>query len=288
MSRFSNPPTSFLVLDVEKLSSLEEHDRYLAAERTTREEVNTLTADFTTAKKVRPELAKPRWPFGEIKVVSAMHLIIDDEQHLQVKEFKTYAQEAGSGEACLLKFLFAMITMLPANTAIVTWSGDILDINLLVMRAARHALRLPPGWDFLLDTRSAPQRYLDLLTMFTRGHRVSMVHMAEVAAAFDLPVKFIAPPKDIARKLVNNDMAGAKAVCEADVITTTLILAHWLALDGRIENLHADQRAIVQHVLENRNYRPYVPVLETFSEKLYVRMVSEARATLPESWSEAA
>lgn len=279
MSRFTHPK-SFVVLDIERLWSFPEHDRYLSSENLSPQKVRRMLANPATREFVRPEWRRPRWPFDQIMVVSMMHITIGDNQTLEVQSFASFAQEGEVDEAALIRTVLQRMSGLPIGTALVTYSGDTADIGFLTVRAAKHGIALPEDWRFLLDTRSAPMRHLDLLTRFSRGHKLTMVHLGELAAAFDIPLKFVTSPRSIAAVMLDGDFETAKAACEVDIITTSLVLAHWLILDGQIQSLTASKRQIADAVLRFDSNRRYRGVIEGFIAKLDGEMMREANHAL--------
>jgi len=146
----------------------------------------------------------------------------------------------------------------------------------LLMAAMREGIKLPA---FLVpmatsfDVRN--RRHIDLMLAMCLGG--ARVHLAEVAAALDIPVKLIGAPGPVAGYIDSGKSSLVKSVAESDVLTTAMVLMRHLALTTGTSTFAAADRLAC--FAAGMTHRPYAADFAQYRKRLIDTAFVEARAT---------
>lgn len=246
----------YVVLDIEHRIDREAHARYLAAER--------FDPDGSKPLPAHDERATPRWPFR--RAVAASWLVLTQAapgEPLEPGSLHSFGMPE-QDEAAILRALFGLLASLNGDCEIVTWGGASTDIPSLLLSASIHDVQLPE----LLRPLARPfdvrqRRHIDL--MLALAGSAARVHLAEVAAALSIPAKCVAPPGAIAGLIERGKWPMVKAVAEADVFTTALLLGRYVGLsEGQFFGT-ADR---IAGVAASQAHRPYAADFAAYRDRL--------------------
>lgn len=162
-----------------------------------------------------------------------------------------------------------------ANVSLVSWGGGATDIPQVMLAASRLGVSLPQclqAFGSPFDMRG--RCHVDL--MLAMNHGAARVHLAEMAAALNLPAKPLGAPGAVAGYIEAGKWSLVKATAEADVYTTSLILAHYLALTTPTSaTLMCDSIASHAAALE---HRPFAEDFARYRDRLRADVLAEARS----------
>jgi len=258
--------TTYLVLDAEYAIDHDAHQRYLDAERY--DPADRQRLPFKDAR------LEPRWPFRRPVAISWLILAADDAGVLSPVTMRT----TGFPERTEREMLMDLFADLSSYTELelVTWGGAATDIPQLLMAAMREGIKLPA---FLVpmatsfDVRN--RRHIDLMLAMCLGG--ARVHLAEVAAALDIPVKPIGAPGAVAGYIESGKWSLVKSVAESDVLTTAMVLMRHLALTTGTSTFAAAARLAC--FAAGMTHRPYAADFAQYRKRLIDTAFVEARAT---------
>ena len=261
---FDNHPTdhqprAYVVLDIES-AVLDEsgHRRYQQMERW--DPSRDGDKSRRGYKRSEDPLKTPRWVFQTITTAAAMILVEHQDGNLEVARFVTLGATEHD-ERAVVAGLLDVLADAPAGAAIASWAGSFHDVSLIVMAAMKHSLTLPKGWRWLAFGGQHRMRHVDFARIVTGGLKMKPIHMAEVAAALDIPAKLTVPPFAVAGLIEAAAWDAVASAVEVDCISTALLLARWRKLfDDRAEVQVIEDR-ILRQVEELRPNRPYIPAL---------------------------
>lgn len=268
-----------LIFDIESRATTDAHQRYQAMERYV-PKPGTADSGRRGQRRESDPLTTPRWPFQEIVTVVAMKCIEHCDAGIEPVEFVTLSMPE-LDERAIIEGLLNLIASLPINDSeLVTFGGANHDLPLLAVRAMRHGLTLPKGWGWLGFGSQGKVPHLDLLRVMTGGFKLKAVHMAELAAVFDIPAKVSDAAWSAARHINAGRWEMVASMAECDVATTCLIYASWRnLLDGRcpVDTVHD---RICRKVEELRPGRDYTYAFTAKRQQLFRRQIAAAEIKL--------
>jgi 3'-5' exonuclease len=272
-------PRAYVVLDIES-AVLDEsgHRRYQQMERW----CPSRDSDKSRRGYKRGEdpLKTPRWVFQTITTAAAMVLVEHQDGNLEVARFVTLSAPEHD-ERAVVAGLLDVLTDAPAGAAIASWAGSFHDISLIVMAAMKHGLTLPGGWRWLAFGGQHRTRHVDFARNVTGGLKMKPIHLAEVAAALDIPAKLTVPPFAVAGLIEAGAWGAVASAVEVDCISTALLLARWRRLfDDRAEVRVVEDR-ILRQVEELRPNRLYIPALRAHRAAGLNAVAANDRAPIP-------
>ena len=262
---------TLIVLDAEYRYDHAAHARYHRAER--------YTPGQGRSKTNNDPLVTPRWPCREMVALSWLILSDRGEEGLAPTRMETRGLPE-QDERTILADFFADVATLGSKPCLVTWGGSAADIPPMLLAAAKHGPRLPPGLKGLHQPGKRPAPcHIDLMRDVA-GH-ATWPHLAEVAAALDIPAKTICRPDLVSGLMEQGKWSMVKSVAEGDVLTTAMILMlRRLTIGGGISVLGAKQR-LAQFVGKERSYRIYAPAWARFGDDGLAQAVAEQERLLP-------
>ena len=238
----------FIILDCEFLYDLPIYERYRRAD---------------------PRPAKCRWPMQRVVSASVMALEISGGQ-MTVTAFKSWS---GKDEDRLLMNLFKFIAERPQHQ-LVTWGGIATDVPILRIGSMEHGLKLPA--QLKISDRS---RHVHLdLAISMKGGAGDYVHLSEVSARLNIPCKIAGMASSVPYWVEHNNYRAIEHVAEADVITTSFVLASHLAAQGGLLSAKAAQLGIIRFVRPLRGRAPYTQILGNVADRLRREINQELNA----------
>lgn len=244
-----NPSTGqFIILDCEFLYDLPIYERYRRAD---------------------PRPAKCRWPMQ--RVVAASVLVVEVSGGLM--SATTFKSWSGQDEGRLLMNLFKFIAERPW-AKLVTWSGISTDVPVLRLGAMEHGLKLPS--QLRVSDRSR-HLHLDLAISMKAGNG-EYVHLSEISARLNIPCKIAGMASSVPYWVQHNNFRAIEHVAEADVITTSFVLASHLAAQGELLSAKAAWLGIIRFVRPLRGRAPYAQILGNVADRLRREINEEMRA----------
>lgn len=228
----------FIILDCEFLFDLPIYERYRRAD---------------------PRPAKCRWPMQRVVSASVMAVEISGGQ-MTVTAFKSWS---GKDEGQLVMNLLKFIAERP-RARIVTWGGISTDVPVLRISAMEHGLKLPA--QLRISDRSR-HVHLDLCQAM-KGGAGDFVHLSEVSARLNIPCKIAGMASSVPYWIERNNYRAIEHVSEADVITTSFVLASHLAAQGELLSAKAAQLGIIRFVRPLRGRAPYAQILGNVADRL--------------------
>ena len=228
----------FIILDCEFLFDLPIYERYRRAD---------------------PRPAKCRWPMQRVVSASVMEVEVSGGQ-MTVTSFKSWS---GKDEGQLLMHLFKFIAERPW-AKIVSWGGISADVPVLRLGAMEHGLKLPA--QLRVSDRSR-HVHLDLCQAM-KGGAGDFVHLSEVSARLNIPCKIAGMASSVPYWIERNNYRAIEHVSEADVITTSFVLASHLAAQGELLSAKAAQLGIIRFVRPLRGRAPYAQILGNVADRL--------------------
>ena len=256
---------TFILFDAEYRVDHEAHARYLAAERTEAAAVDLPERD--------PRVT-PRWPFRRPVAISWMTLAPDEQGIPTPVTLRTMGCPEHT-EAEMLRAFFADISSV-GDMDLVSWGGAGTDLPQLMLSASMHGITLPEclqAFGRPFDMRD--RRHTDL--MLAMGHSGARVHMAEMAAALDIPVKPIGAPAAVAGYIEVGKWSLVKATAEADVLTLGCLLAYYLQLTT--PSCAASMCDRIANYAAKMPHRPFAQDFLKYRDRLRAAALAEAQSS---------
>lgn len=238
----------FVVLDCEFLYDLPLYERYRRAD---------------------PDPAKCRWPMRRVVAASVMALEVS-AGHLTVTAFQSFS---GANEDRLLLQLFAFLDERPRHK-LVTWGGVSADVPVLRIGAMEHGLKLPVQ---LRYSDRNHQVHLDLAIAMKGGER-EFVHQFEVTTRLNIPCKIAGMASNVPYWIERNNFRAIEHVSESDVVSTSFVLASYLAVQGELLSAKAAQLGVIRYIRPMRGQARYAEILGNVADRLR-REISEEMDT---------
>lgn len=159
---------------------------------------------------------------------------------------------------------------------LVSWGGAATDIPQLLLGAGMHGITLPECLQsFARPFDMRGRCHTDL--MLAMGHGAARVHLAEVAAALDIPVKPVGAPTAVAGYIEAGKWSLVKATAEADVLTTGLVLAHYLQLST--SSCAGSMCDRIASFAAKMTHRPFAVDFVDYRDRLRAAALAEARSS---------
>ena len=275
-------PRCWVVLDLES-AVLDDtaHRRYQAMERWVPSDDRPIRRGY---RRSEDPLTCPRWVFQTVTSASAMVLIEHSDGGADVLAFETFSAP-DMDERGVVAGLLKLLGEAPPNAELASFAGSAHDIPLLVLAACRLGLTIPPRWRWMAYNCGDPKRHFDFARHVTGGLRMNLVHMAEIAAAFDIPAKISVPAAAVARLIKSGRWEAVVEAVEGDVITLALLLARWRKLSDEDADPAIVEDRILRRIIELRPGRGYVAALAAHRERRfaakYRRAFNDAIALAP-------
>ena len=216
--------------------------------------------------KLDPRPARSRWPMKRVVTASVMAMSIADGL-MQVEHFKSFS---GPDEGRLVSQIFAYLNDRPDHR-LVSWGGVHTDIPVLRVAAMEHGLKLPSQ----IRPHARDRRgwlHLDLCVEMKAGE---YVHMSEVATRLAIPVKFGGCAAAIPHLVSERRWREAEWISEADVITTSMLLASHLSILGELNSAEASHHDILSFARRLRGQASYNSYLGNVQQRLRANMKAE-------------
>jgi hypothetical protein len=198
--------------------------------------------------------------------------LVEDEQGVPAPvALRTVGCPEQTEREMLQAFLVDISSVGPAD--LVSWGGAATDIPQLMLSAGIHGVTLPEclksfGQPF--DMRG--RRHTDL--MLAMGHNAARVHLAEMAAALEIPVKPVGAPTAVAGYIEAGKWSLVRSTAEADVLTTSLILAHYLQLTT--SSCAGPMCDRIASFAANMTHRPFAGEFAAYRDRLRAVALSDA------------
>lgn len=252
-------PRCWVVLDLES-AVLDDtaHRRYQAMERWVPSDDRPIRRGY---KRSEDPLTCPRWVFQTVTSASAMVLIEHIDGGADVLAFETFSAP-DFDERGVVGGLLKLLGAAPPNAELASYAGSAHDIPMLVLAACRLGLTIPPRWRWMAYNGGDPKRHFDFARHVTGGLRMNLVHMAEIAAAFDIPAKISVPAAAVAKLIKAGRWEAVVEAVEGDVITLALLLARWRKLSDEDADPAIVEDRILRRIIELRPGRGYVEALK--------------------------
>lgn len=255
--------STFVIFDAEYRVDHEAHARYLAAERTEPGAPDLFDRD--------PRVT-PRWPFRRPVAISWMTLAADGDGIPTPVTIRTVGCPEQTEREMLRVFFTDVSSVGPVD--LVSWGGAATDIPQLLLGAGMHGITLPECLQsFARPFDMRGRCHTDL--MLAMGHGAARVHLAEVAAALDIPVKPIGAPTAVAGYIEAGKWSLVKATAEADVLTTGLVLAHYLQLTT--SSCAGSMCDRIASFAAKMTHRPFAGDFADYRDRLRAAAMEEAR-----------
>ncbi|GGP00683.1 hypothetical protein [Stakelama pacifica] len=266
-------PRCWVVLDLES-AVLDDtaHKRYQSMERWVPSEEKPIRRGY---RRSEDPLTTPRWPFQTITTAAIMVVVESVAGNIEVNRFETFSAP-DHNERQVIEGVLKVFDEAPNNAELVTWAGMMHDCPLLTAAMLRHGLTYPSGWRWLGFGGSDPVRHLDLARVLTGNFKMKPVHMAEILAACDIPAKVTVPAFAVAGLIEAGRWDEVIQGCECDVISTTLLLAHWRRLYDPRAEIDVVRDRILRSVEALRGGRGYTEALRAYREAKFKALLQEA------------
>ena len=174
----------------------------------------------------------------------------------------------------LRAFLTDVSSVGPVN--LVSWGGASTDIPQLLLGAGLQGITLPECLQpFARPFDMRGRCHIDL--MLAMGHGAARVHLAEIAAALDVQAKPIGAPTAVAGYIEAGKWSLVKATAEADVLTTGLVLAHYLQL--ATSSCAGSMCDRIASFAAKMTHRPFACDFADYRERLRATAMDEARSS---------
>lgn len=240
-------PDRYLVLDIEFIDSEELYAKY---------------------RRIDPRPAERRWPFRKVVAVSVMTLAIDGVC-LEPTGFKSFS---GPDEPRLLNELFAYMRE-HGDHRLVSWAGLSCDVPILRIAAMASGTKLPPQLTDNRRLRDGTFEHIDLAKVMKSD--AAYAHLSEIATRLAVPVKMSGSSMAIPDLVSRSQFRALEWLAESDTISTSLVLAAYLAATGEVASAEACQHAIVKFVRPLRGKAPYANYLGNVQQRLRDQMTRE-------------
>lgn len=220
--------------------------------------------------RLDPRPAKLRWPFKLVCSAALLTFSVDEDGRFEAGQLDSWADD---DEGAVLRAVFDRLHLLPDHQ-LVTWAGISHDLVITRMSAMEHGLRLPR--QLVHGAREHGRwlhRDLEIEMMAGSGQHA---HLSEVATRLMLPVKFADRASMVPNLLETGKLQRLKAIPEADVLTTGLVLCRQLAIHGELGCATTAQIRMLQRVVEQRpeaRYREYL-------QRVATRLIGEQEEAL--------
>ena len=239
----------FLILDTESVWDWTAYNRYAASDR---------------------NAAPPRWTTRKIVSASLLDLRISDGElsHVSLESLP------GCSEETLVPQLFDELLMRPDHQ-LVTFGGLNAEQPILEMAAMRLHRKLPlvlmKGERF---GRFDDYRHLDLAKALKGGG--SYCHLAEVAAALDLPFKCVGSADRVEQMALHGRWKAIAEISEIDTVSTGLLLLAWLGAKGIIEHPLAKQISLLTRLMQRPGAAAYAVDLREARDRMTAQLCAQA------------
>lgn len=251
-------PRFTVVLDAEVIYDDAAHARYQAAERFD----PTDTRPMPARKAAKDPRVTPRWPCQRITALSWL-VMTDGVDGLRPLRLET-ASRPEQAEADIIRSFFRDMESLKA-VELVTWGGHHSDLPQILLAAMVAGVPLPSNLAGLAyPWRREASGHIDLSSRVTGG--ADAVHLAEVAAALNIPAKLTCRPNLVSQLMGRGKWSGVRSVVEGDVMTTALILMLWRHLSGETMSRLEAVRRLTRFIAQNCAHRPYAADWVRFGE----------------------
>lgn len=235
----------FIVLDCEFLYDRPLYERYRRAD---------------------PDPAGCRWPMRRVVAASVMALEVSGGQ-LTVTAFQSFS---GAKEDRVLLKLFAFLAERPRHR-LVTWAGVSADIPVLRIGAMEHGLKLPMQLRYSDRSR---QVHLDLAIAMKGGER-EFVHQLEVTTRLNIPCKIAGMASRVPYWVERGNLRAIEHLSEADIVSTSFVLASYLQVQGELLSAKAAQLGIIRYVRPLRGRARYAEILGNVADRLRREITQE-------------
>lgn len=268
---FKSDMPVLVVIDAEYRFDHAAHARYRAAER--------FTPGKGPRKGNKDPLIVPRWPCREIVAFSWLVMSDGGDDGLTPTKIETRGLPEQDEKAILTDF-FQDISTLGTSVRLVTWGGSAADIPPLLLATAKHGLRLPASLKGLQQRgrRMAPC-HIDLMRDIAGD--AARPHLAEVAAALNIPAKTICRPDHVSRLMRQGKWSLVKSVAESDVLTTAMILMLHRQAIGAGESVLQSKQRLANLVRKKREYRSYAAEWICIGDQALAEQIAEQNRLLP-------
>ena len=208
--------------------------------------------------------ARCRAPMRRIVAASLMALKVENG----ILDVENFTSLSGPDEDLLTHQILEYIRARP-HCRVVTYGGLNADVPALQYAAMEHGLKLPRQlWKGERDRRG--HLHLDLaVELKTNGE---YCHLLEVATRLALPAKFGLSAMAIPHMVAQGDYLRIEQTAEVDTISTSLVLASWLATRGELISADAAHYSILRHVRLARGRAPYNSYLGNVMDRIRGRM----------------
>ncbi|CAB1129879.1 Polysaccharide biosynthesis protein WlaX [Candidatus Hydrogenisulfobacillus filiaventi] len=181
------------------------------------------------AETVARRLAEAAAPHGRgflkpvfHRVVAVAAAVLDDSG--QLRRLAALGVP-GDPEAVLVAEFFRVVR--EARPRLIGWNSGGFDLPVLVYRALRHRVAAPEFYAAAYRRRFDESMHLDLMDSLSGFGASPRVALDEMAALLGVPGKLDMDGRDVWSHWLDGDVAGIRAYCELDVLTTTLIYARY-------------------------------------------------------------
>lgn len=168
----------------------------------------------------------PPWPIHELACVSLLSVArqADWSVHFHVQTFSRADLSEGA--------IIAEVERSIADAfEVISYNGRSFDIPVLMARAAVARERCPSIAKLMAQSRRAVSTHVDLLEEVTAHGAASRVKLADLCAAFDIPVKIDTHGSDVESLATQGAWEKIAHYCETDVVATWLALQFWRAAE---------------------------------------------------------
>lgn len=180
--------------------------------------------DAAAAERASIDLAQgfPAWPIHELACVSLLSVTREADWSLGFK-IQTLSR-ADLSEGAIIAGVERAIE---DAFEVISYNGRSFDVPVLMARAAVARERCPNLARLMAQRRRTASTHVDLLEEITGYGAASRLKLAELCAAFAIPVKFEAHGSDVASLAAAGEWANIARYCETDVVATWLALQFW-------------------------------------------------------------
>lgn len=254
------------VLDTECIPAGDEHEAWLLSQQGRAIDSDQPT-DFEALERCREENPVPAAPLRKLVAASVMRLSASGNfGPLGFVDILTFDAEKWD-ESEIVQHTLRALEFAAVDGLIVTFNGQRHDLPLLMARAMKYRISLPPSMDLLKEGPRHEDRNVDLMQRFSRSGAGKWAGMAAYAAALDIPAKMTAAPTAIPELVERGKWSAVREHVEGDVITTALLYARWRGLLPHSRSSAEDEAAIVGGILSSRSFRSYAGTLAHWQKR---------------------
>lgn len=207
-------------------------------------------------QNAHPNLPMPKLAFHQIVAIAGA--LVDDTGTLV--HLKALGQESVT-ESVLVQQFFDVVDRYHAR--LVGWNTSGFDLPCLIYRAIRHRLPIPhfyrqKGYRY----RYNEEHHLDLMDLLSAYGATVRVSLDEMAALVGIPGKLSLAGQDVWPLFLSGNLSAIRTYCETDVMTTTLIFAHyayhrgWMDQEQRDKLIHGAAQFLEQR-RDDPHWRAY-------------------------------